>query len=235
MWVSAGFDHFRNIFGYLLVFKSVSLSRALCDPMHNVSGCRDTGGGATHSRSAPNRLEENIQNNNGAVLPLISRHVNIPLSSHPTPPSPDEWGGGERDGDGVEVAEVGDDHQGGLPPHALLLLIVAMVLLPLAQSCWWQAVCHPGRPGAPLDTSSWPWQEWHKVCKLDTKAGNTLFLANLLLPWKNITTSVITIINSISIVIIKILSAGNVSVWGGRRTNPPLSVTLVLQVIIIKQ
>ena len=45
----------------------------------------------------------------------------------------------------------------------------------------------------------------------------------------------ITIINSISIVIIKILTAGDVSVWGGRRTNPPLSVTLVLQVIIIKQ
>ena len=39
-----------------------------------------------------------------------------------------------RDGDGVEVAEVGDDHKGGLTPHPLLLLFLALVLLPLAQS-----------------------------------------------------------------------------------------------------
>ena len=81
----------------------------------------------------------------GAGTPAREGH-DILVPPRPAPHL--EWGGGERDGDGVEVAEVGDDHQGGLPPHALLLLIVAMVLLPLAQSCWWQAVCHPGRPGA---------------------------------------------------------------------------------------
>merc|ERR1712110_916098 len=85
----------------------------------------------------------------GAGTPAREGH-DILVPPRPAPHL--EWGGGERDGDGVEVAEVGDDHQGGLPPHALLLLIVAMVLLPLAQSCWWQAVCHPGRPG---DLSVW--------------------------------------------------------------------------------
>ena len=74
------------------------------------------------------------------------------LVSSPPPPPPDlERGGGERDGDGVEVAEVGDDHEGGLPPHPLLLLFLPLVLLPLAQPHRWQAVCHTGRPGIESD------------------------------------------------------------------------------------
>ena len=81
------------------------------------------------------------------------------LVSSPPPPPPDlERGGGERDGDGVEVAEVGDDHEGGLPPHPLLLLLLTLVLLPLAQSHRWQAVCHTGRPGIHFDTSSKTWR-----------------------------------------------------------------------------
>ena len=86
----------------------------------------------------------------GAGTPASEEH-DILVSS-PPPPPPVERGGGERDGDGVEVAEVGDDHEGGLPPHPLLLLLLALVLLPLAQSHRWQAVCHTGRPGSKSDT-----------------------------------------------------------------------------------
>ena len=83
---------------------------------------------------------------------LTSGHVHLPSS--PPPPPPDAGGGGgERDGDGVEVAEVGDDHEGGLPPHPLLLLLLPLVLLPLAQSHRWQAVCHTGRPGLIISIS----------------------------------------------------------------------------------
>ena len=87
-----------------------------------------------------------------AHRPVRSKHDQS-LSSPPPPPSDSdlERGGGERDGDGVEVAEVGDDHQGGVPPHPLLLLLLTLVLLPLAQSHRGQAVCHTGRPGIKSD------------------------------------------------------------------------------------
>ena len=92
-------------------------------------------------RGSPNTMSV------GAGTPASEEQHGIPLSSPPPPPPVERGGGGERDGDGVEVAEVGDDHKGGLPPHPLLLLLLPLVLLPLAQSHRWQAMCHTGRPG----------------------------------------------------------------------------------------
>merc|ERR1719394_1627587 len=47
----------------------------------------------------------------------------------------------------VSRSDEGDDHQGGLPPHTLLRFVGTLVLLPLAQSCWRQTVCHSGGSG----------------------------------------------------------------------------------------
>ena len=68
--------------------------------------------------------------------------VVMELSFVPPPPTQGRGGGGPGDGDGVQVADEGDDHQGGLPPHTLLRFVSTLVLLPLAQSCWRQTVCH---------------------------------------------------------------------------------------------
>merc|ERR1719195_120420 len=51
----------------------------------------------------------------------------------------------------------GDNHQGGLPPHTVLRFVSTLVLLPLAQSCWRQTVCHSRGSG---DFSLWRrWRE----------------------------------------------------------------------------
>ena len=72
------------------------------------------------------------------------RSYHGPSDASPPPPPPIEGrgGGGRGDGDGVQVADEGDDHQGGFPPHTLLRFVSTLVLLPLAQSCWRQTVCH---------------------------------------------------------------------------------------------
>ena len=74
-------------------------------------------------------------------------------ASPPPPPTTEGRGGGGRgDGDGVQVADEGDDHQGGFPPHTVLCFVSTLVLLPLAQSCWRQTVCHSRGSG---DTSQY--------------------------------------------------------------------------------
>ena len=82
------------------------------------------------------------------------RSYHGPSDASPPPPPPTEGrgGGGRGDGDGVQVAYEGDDHQGGFPPHTVLRFISTLVLLPLAQSCWRQTVCHSRGSG---DTSQY--------------------------------------------------------------------------------